>query len=133
MPILLSFCLLENESVNHLLSHFHSLVMESSQIITPYTQQSIQPLQSSTMQRPSASQTQYVDVPQSSVIIQPPQQQLVPVQPIAYSSPPALLQPIVIPQPSKSPSISSSVDQTKQKPVVNEHQLTVNTSKLGDL
>lgn len=107
--------------------------MESSQIITPYTQQSIQPLQSTTMQRPAASQTQYVDIPQSSVIIQPPQQQLVPVQPIAYSSPPAVLQPIVIPQPSKSPSISSSVDYTKSKPVVNEHQLTVNTSKLGDL
>lgn len=113
------------------------LKMETSQSITPYTQQQIVQSQPISMQPTPSSQ--YVQVsqvptmqqpPPQQIIQQPPQQQIIPVQPLAYSSPPTVLQPIVIPQTSNN-SInkerSSSIEQ------VNTQQITVNTSKLGDL
>lgn len=113
--------------------------MQPSQNLIQYPEQAITPsLQTATIQQ--QQQTMYPSINQVSTLQDPKLQsthQIIPVQPISITTPPTVLQPIVIPQVSNSslnPSQSehsSSFDNSRLS--TTSQQITVNTSNLGDL
>ena len=113
--------------------------MQSSQNLIQYPEQAITPsLQTSTIQH--QQQPIYPSINQVSTLQDPNLQsthQIIPVQPISITTPPTVLQPIIIPQSSNSSlnpnqsEHSSSLENSRLS--TTSQQITVNTSALGDL
>ena len=113
--------------------------MQSSQNLIQYPEQAITPsLQTSIIQH--QPQPIYPSNHQVSTIQEPELQsthQIIPVQPISITTPPTVLQPIIIPQSSNSSlnpnqsEHSSSLENSRLS--TTSQQITVNTSTLGDL
>lgn len=113
--------------------------MQSSQNLIQYPEQAITPsLQTSTIQH--QQQPIYPSINQVSTLQDPNLQsthQIIPVQPISITTPPTVLQPIIIPQSSNSSlnpnqsEHSSSLENSRLS--TTSQQITVNTSTLGDL
>ena len=113
--------------------------MQSSQNLIQYPEQAITPsLQTSTIQH--QQQPIYSSINQVSTLQDPNLQsthQIIPVQPISITTPPTVLQPIIIPQSSNSSlnpnqsEHSSSLENSRLS--TTSQQITVNTSTLGDL
>ena len=113
--------------------------MQSSQNLIQYPEQAITPsLQTSTIQH--QQQPIHPSINQVSTLQDPNLQsthQIIPVQPISITTPPTVLQPIIIPQSSNSSlnpnqsEHSSSLENSRLS--TTSQQITVNTSTLGDL
>ena len=117
--------------------HFHQQIRYiNRRNLIQYPEQAITPsLQTSTIQH--QQQPIYPSINQVSTLQDPNLQsthQIIPVQPISITTPPTVLQPIIIPQSSNSslnPNHSSSLENSRLS--TTSQQITVNTSTLGDL